>query len=138
MKELENLRALVYCSGLTTYQKVLARREFEQLTNSQPSGKSAEEIFDDIFTPIDTDNIMRYKKDIINAMHEYSQQQPTPLADIIEFANWLNNNWYIPAEDGMWRIMVEHIEYQGKKPKVNVFSTEELYELFTSQKSNNK
>jgi len=38
----------------------------------------------------------------------------------IEFADWLNNNWYVPMKDGMWRLEVENIEYTLKKPQINI------------------
>lgn len=124
MKELENLRALVYGKELNSYQKALAIQEFEQLTNPQPSETKDVNWMD---------NDWSYQDDEWGDGEDIKWDN-----DAIEFAEWLNNNFYIPDENGMWRIMVEHIEYQGKKPKVNIFSTEELYELFTSQKSNNK
>lgn len=36
--------------------------------------KTAEEIFDDIWQPIPSDEIMKHKKDIIQAMNEFAEQ----------------------------------------------------------------
>lgn len=52
----------------------------------------------------------------------------------MDFADWLNNNFYVPREDGLWRIMTEHPEYKGKKFKINIFFTEELYKKFLKEK----
>jgi len=51
----------------------------------------------------------------------------------IEFADWINNNWYEPiGYDGMWRLRVEDIEYILEIPEVNLFTTEELYEKWSN------
>lgn len=57
-------------------------------------------------------------------------------SDAIEFADWLNNEFYIPSEDGLWRIMIEHTEFTRKKPKVNIFTIEQLYTEFQQSKTN--
>jgi len=50
---------------------------------------------------------------------------------LIEFAEWINNNWYEPVGyDGQWRLRINDIEYTLPKPKVNLFTSEELYEKF--------
>jgi len=51
----------------------------------------------------------------------------------VDFANWINNNWYEPAEDGMWRIRIEHPEYSLPIPEVNIFSTEDLLKRFINK-----
>lgn len=48
----------------------------------------------------------------------------------IDFADWINNNWYVPMNDGFWRIEVENEEYTLDIPEVNVFSTAELMGFF--------
>lgn len=48
----------------------------------------------------------------------------------IEFADWINNNWFIPINEGRWRLEVENEEYTLDIPEVNNFSTKELMDLF--------
>ncbi len=48
----------------------------------------------------------------------------------IEFADYLNNNWYVPTTDGFWKIDVENDEYTLDVPELNLFSTKELLVLF--------
>lgn len=48
----------------------------------------------------------------------------------IEFANWLNNNWYIPSKQGFWKLDINDEEYQLEEPKINVFNIEELFSKF--------
>jgi len=54
--------------------------------------------------------------------------------EAIEFANWLNNNWYVPTGiDSMWKVDVEHPEYEKERlgvPDVNLFTSEELFKKF--------
>lgn len=53
------------------------------------------------------------------------------MKEAIDYANWLNNNWYIPTgTDGAWRINVEHVECGIEEPRINLFTTEELYNKF--------
>jgi hypothetical protein len=49
----------------------------------------------------------------------------------VEFADWISNNWYIPATDG-WKLDVENKEYTLAIPKVNYFTTEEIYKKFSN------
>lgn len=57
--------------------------------------------------------------------------QPPQVTDAEEFADWINNNWYEPkGYDGMWRVRVDDPEYDLPKPKINMFSTEDLYKKF--------
>ncbi len=51
--------------------------------------------------------------------------------EALDFADWINNNWYIPATGG-WRIEVENIEFILPHPKVNYFTTEELFSKFSN------
>lgn len=52
----------------------------------------------------------------------------------IEFGNWINNNWYEPTgTDGNWRLNIEHPEFQGELPEVNLFTTDELHEKFINK-----
>jgi len=49
----------------------------------------------------------------------------------IKFANWINNNWYEPVGyDGQWKLRINDIEYTLEVPKVNLFTTEELFEKY--------
>lgn len=51
---------------------------------------------------------------------------------IIEFIDWINNNWFIPADDSYWKLDIKNIEYQRTIPKkkVDIFDAEELLQMF--------
>ena len=50
----------------------------------------------------------------------------------IKFADWLNNNWFIPTKDSLWVMFVEHPEFNNTTTldEKSVFTSEELYENF--------
>lgn len=51
---------------------------------------------------------------------------------VIEFLDWINNNWFIPAEDSYWKLDTKNIEYQRTIPKkdVDLFEADELLQMF--------
>ncbi len=52
----------------------------------------------------------------------------------IDFIDWINNNWFIPSSNGMWKLDKAHPEYTDTidfASKVDIWTSEELYELFT-------
>ncbi len=52
----------------------------------------------------------------------------------IGFADWLNNHWFVPTNDG-WKIDLDHIECVIEPPAVNWFLTETLYKAFVENGS---
>ncbi|CAM1370429.1 hypothetical protein TPENAI_60873 [Tenacibaculum litopenaei] len=51
----------------------------------------------------------------------------------IEFADWINNNWFIPTgTDLNWELNKEHPEFELtiEENEVNLYTTEELYVMF--------
>lgn len=56
---------------------------------------------------------------LIEAMHEFANQQQKPLSDAIEFGKWLGDNWYD------WD-RIKQIYYR----EFNEYTTEQLYEIF--------
>lgn len=90
--------------------KVMKTETQEQLKNIVESGIESYEGF--------SENIIDSLQTIVRA-------------NATSFADWINNNWYIPTgTDGMWKLDIEHIEYAGEIPKVNIFTTTELLTKF--------
>ena len=55
--------------------------------------------------------------------------------EAIEFGNWIKNNWFIPTYEGDgWKLDLNHTEYMPTIDSIDrdsIFSTEELFELFS-------
>lgn len=61
-----------------------------------------------------------------------------------DFAYWLNNNWFVPAQDGFWKQDSENFEYEliyelsiEGIDQNGIWNTDELFDLFNSKKGNN-
>ena len=77
------------------------------------------------------DIIAGYENATIDSEHELATLKQSIDDAPMEFANWLNNNWLIPIDDGFWRLEIENEDYQGPFTyDVNVFTVEKLYEMF--------
>lgn len=55
-----------------------------------------------------------------------------PKERVLEFIQWINNNWFIPTEDGFWALHKAHEEYTRTIPpkKIDLFDAEELLTMF--------
>lgn len=52
-----------------------------------------------------------------------------------DFSYWLNNNWFIPTEDGNWKQDTENIEYELSIKGIDkdgLWDDDELFELFNN------
>jgi hypothetical protein len=76
------------------------------------------------------DALPRYK-DLVRRVIAINDEVIIPEA--IQFADWLNNNWLIPAEDSFWKLDVNNEEYKNSlkiEDEETVYSAEELFEIF--------
>jgi len=53
--------------------------------------------------------------------------------ECVLFADWINNNWYVPAKEGMWKLDIENIEYRLEVPEINIFTSNELLNKFLNK-----
>ena len=78
------------------------------------------------------DALIRYK-DLVKRIVAINEE----ILDVeaIRFADWINNNWLIPADDSDWKLDVEHEEYENSlKIEDTFYGTKELYEMFKQRK----
>lgn len=64
--------------------------------------------------------------------HAPEIQAGIAIATAIDFGNWLNNNWYVPTNEGMWKLEVDHPEFPKDfpKPLINLFAIADLFKKF--------
>lgn len=58
---------------------------------------------------------------------------------VVDFIDWINNNWLIPSEDGFWILDVKNKDFQRTLPKnrVDFYDVDELLTMFLNGEGEN-